>query len=117
MSLLPAHLAVDGESLALHAANRAEHKHGAVKDTQRSLDLKGEVHVAGCVDDVDVDVAPVRVCRGRRDCDSCRRPSCSDELEKGLLGMFLCTFLTLEVHKVHRCADIILALYLSVVSE
>jgi len=45
--------------LGLDAAHGAEHGDRAVEDAQRALDLDGEVHVAGGVDDVDAVVAPV----------------------------------------------------------
>jgi hypothetical protein len=46
-------LAPDRLALGLDAVAAVEHRHGAVEDAQRALDLDGEVHVAGRVDDVD----------------------------------------------------------------
>ncbi len=39
--------------LRLHAGNGVEHGDGAVENAQRTLDLSGEVHVAGGVDDLE----------------------------------------------------------------
>ena len=52
-------LAPDGLRLRLDAADAAEERDGAVEDAQRALDLGGEVHVAGGVNQVDAVVAPV----------------------------------------------------------
>ena len=38
--------------------HRVEHGDGTVEHAQRALDLGGEIHVAGCVDNVDANVAP-----------------------------------------------------------
>ena len=54
-----------GLGLRLDAGDRVEHRHGAVEDAQRALDLDGEVHVTGRVDDVDPVVVP-DAGRGRR---------------------------------------------------
>ena len=43
----------DGFGLRLDPAHRAEHRAGAIQHPQRALDLDGEIHVAGGVDDVD----------------------------------------------------------------
>ena len=56
--------------LRLDTGDRVEHRDRAVEDAQRSLDLDGEVDVAGRVDDVDLAVAPLRGRRGRRDRDA-----------------------------------------------
>ncbi|GKT65088.1 hypothetical protein ColTof4_07476 [Colletotrichum tofieldiae] len=48
------HLTVDGDGLTLDAGDGAQDHDGAVEDTQSSLDLDGEVDVAGSIDDVDV---------------------------------------------------------------
>jgi hypothetical protein len=56
--------------LRLDAADGAEHGDRAVEDAQRALDLDGEVHVAGRVDDVDAVVTPVRGGGGGGDGDS-----------------------------------------------
>ena len=87
--LVAGHLAVDGDGLGLHAADRAEHEDRAVEHAQRALDLDREVDVAGGVDDVDVVVAPGAVGRGRLDGDAA---------------------LALELHRVHLRADAVLAL-------
>ena len=63
---LPPH----GLGLRLHAADRAEQGDGAVEHAQAALDLHGEVHVPGRVDDVDLRVAPGHGGRGRRDGDA-----------------------------------------------
>src|SRR5436190_1507817 len=46
-------LTPDRLGLRLDAGDGVEHRDGAVEDAKGSLDLDGEVHVAGCVDDVD----------------------------------------------------------------
>ena len=46
-------LAPHGLGLRLHAADRAQHEHGAVEHAQRTLDFDGEVDVPGGVDDVE----------------------------------------------------------------
>jgi len=56
--------------LRLHASHGVEHRDRAVEDAQRALDLNGEVHVPGRVDDVDGVAEPVRGGRGRRDRDA-----------------------------------------------
>ncbi len=56
--------------LGLHAGDTVEHGDCAVEDTQRTLDLDGEVDVTGGVDDVDLVVMPVTGRRGRRDRDA-----------------------------------------------
>lgn len=48
------HLAIDGNRLRLDAADGAENHDGAVEHAQSTLDLDGEVNVAGGVDEVDV---------------------------------------------------------------
>ena len=60
------HLAVDGDRLALHAADGAQHHDRPVQHAQRPLDLDGEVHVAGGVDQVDDVVVPLRPAWRRR---------------------------------------------------
>src|SRR5581483_7330628 len=45
--------------LGLDTGHGVEHGHGAVEDAQRTLDLDGEVDVAGRVDDVDPGVLPL----------------------------------------------------------
>ena len=52
------------------AGDRVEDGDGAVEDAQRALDLHGEVHVPGRIDNVDPVVAPRRGRRGRRDRDA-----------------------------------------------
>ncbi len=52
-------LAPDGLGLGLDPADRAEHGHGAVEHAQGTLHLGGEVDMAGCIDDVDLVIAPV----------------------------------------------------------
>ena len=47
-----------GLGLRLDAGDRVEHGDGTVEDAQRTLDLDGEVDVAGSVDDVDSVVVP-----------------------------------------------------------
>ena len=49
---------------------RVEHAHGAVEHAQRTLDLDGEVDVAGGVDDVQALAVPERGGRGRGDGDA-----------------------------------------------
>ena len=54
-------LAPDGFGLGLDAADAAEDHDRAVEHAERPLDLGGEVHVAGRVDQVDEAVAPFEV--------------------------------------------------------
>ena len=51
-------LAPDFFRLRLHAVDRVKHRHRAVQHAQRSLDFRGEIHVAGSINNVDPDVAP-----------------------------------------------------------
>ncbi len=62
-------LAPDRLGLRLHARDGVEHGHGAVEHAQAALDLDREVHVSGCVYDVDRVLAPLRSRRSRRDRD------------------------------------------------
>ena len=68
--LVAAHLAVDGVRLRLHAGDAAQHQHGAVEHAQGALDLDGEVHVPGRVDEVDGVTIPLRAGGGRLDGDA-----------------------------------------------
>ena len=52
-------LTPNGFGLGFYAALGAENGDRAVEHTQRTLDLNGEVDVAGGVDDVDTMVLPV----------------------------------------------------------
>ena len=63
-------LAPHRHGLRLDTGDTVEHRHGAVEDAQRALDLGGEVHVAGRVDDVDLVVLPPAGRRGGRDGDA-----------------------------------------------
>src|SRR4030067_570401 len=45
--LAAAHVAIDGERLALHAGHRAQDQDGTVQHPQGTLDLDGEVDVSG----------------------------------------------------------------------
>ncbi len=77
------HLPVDGERLALHAADGTQDEHGSVEHAEAAFDLDGEVDVARGVDDVDRVVVPFNLGGGGGDGDA---P------------------LALEVHEVHRGA-------------
>src|SRR5581483_7263821 len=66
---VPVGLAPDRLGLRLHAGDRVEDGDGAVEHAQAALDLDREVHVSGCVYDVDRVVAPLGGRRGRRDRD------------------------------------------------
>ena len=48
----------DGLGLGLHAGHTTENSHRTVKYAHRAFHLRGEVHVAGGVDDVDAMVNP-----------------------------------------------------------
>ena len=74
------HLPVDGERLALHAADGTEDEDGAVEHAEAALHLDGEVDVARGVDDVDRVVVPFNLGGGGGDGDA---------------------LLALEVHEVH----------------
>jgi hypothetical protein len=63
-------LAPNGLGLRLDSAYGAEHRDGAVENAKRTLDLGGEVHVPGRVDDVDPVVVPVARRRGGGDRDA-----------------------------------------------
>ena len=63
-------LAPDGLGLRLNAGDTVEHGDRTVEHTQGTLDLDGEVDVAGRVDDVDLVVLPPAGRRGRRDRDA-----------------------------------------------
>jgi len=77
------HLPVDGERLALHAADGTEDENRAVKDAEAAFHLDGEVDVARGVDDVDRVVVPFDLGGGGGDGDAA---------------------FALEVHEVHRRA-------------
>src|SRR5215831_7483329 len=64
---VPVGLAPDGLRLRFDAGHRVEHGDGAVEHPQRALDLHGEVHVPGRIDDVDRVVTPGRGGGGGRD--------------------------------------------------
>ncbi|OPZ67472.1 MAG: hypothetical protein BWY81_01284 [Firmicutes bacterium ADurb.Bin467] len=63
-------LAPHGLRLRLHSALGTKDRHRPVQHAKRSLDLHGEVHVAGRVYDVDLVSAPLAGRRGRRDRDA-----------------------------------------------
>ena len=44
-NVIPPHLPIDRGSLALYTGNRTQDQDGTVQDTQRPLDLNGEVDV------------------------------------------------------------------------
>ena len=52
-------LTPNGFRLRLHAGNCIKHRASAVEHTQTSLHFGGEIDVAGRIDDVDGDVAPL----------------------------------------------------------
>ena len=66
---LPLHLPPDGLGLGLNAGSRVNHEHGPVEHPHRALNLNGEVHVAGCVHEVDLDPVPANAGRRRGDGD------------------------------------------------
>jgi len=49
---------LDGAVAVFDAVHGVKHRHRAVEHAQRALHLGGEIHVAGCVNDIDTDVAP-----------------------------------------------------------
>ena len=63
-------LAPDRLGLRLDALVGIEHAHRAVEHPQRALDLDGEIHMAGSVDDVEALFAPIGGGRGGRDRDA-----------------------------------------------
>ena len=63
-------LAPDRLGLRLDALVGIEHAYRAVEDAQRTLDLDGEIDVAGGVDDVEALAVPIGGRRGRRDGDA-----------------------------------------------
>ena len=62
-------LAPDGLGLGLNTSNRVEDGDSTIEHAQRALHFNGEVHVPGCIDDVDAMTAPQRRrgSRGNRD--------------------------------------------------
>ena len=60
-TLVPVRLAPDRLRLGLHAGDAVEDDHRAVEHPEAALDLDGEVHVPGRIDDVDSMVVPRRV--------------------------------------------------------
>jgi hypothetical protein len=56
--------------LRLDATYSTEDRDGSVENAQRPLDLHGEVHVAGRIDNLDAMVLPEACGRGRRDSDA-----------------------------------------------
>ena len=79
-------MAPDGLGLGLNTSNRVENGDGAIEHAQRALHLNGEVHVPGCIDDVDAMTAPQSRRGSRRNRD---------------------TALLLLDHPVHRCAALV----------
>ena len=79
-------LAPDGLGLGLNTSNRVENGDGAIEHAQRALHLNGEVHVPGCIDDVDAMTAPQSRRGSRRNRDAA---------------------LLLLDHPVHRCATLV----------
>ena len=63
-------LAPDRLGLGLHAGHAVEDDDRAVEHAQAALDLDGEVHVPGRIDDVDAMIAPERGRSGGRDRDA-----------------------------------------------
>jgi len=57
--VVPLHLPVDCDGLALHASNAAQHENSAVEHAQCALHLDGEVDVPWRVNDVDLRVFPL----------------------------------------------------------
>jgi len=64
------HLAIDGDALALDAANRAEDKNCAVEDAECALNLNSEIYVSRRVDNIDLSVFPLGVGSCRLDRNS-----------------------------------------------
>ena len=81
-------LTPDRLRLRLHAADAAEHTDDAIEHAQAALDLDGEIHVAWGIDQVDHVVFPIDIGSGRLDGDPA---------------------LALEIHRIHRRADGVLA--------
>ena len=46
----------NGFRLRLHAGHGIEHRHRAIQHAQRPLHFRREIHVAGCINNVDLDV-------------------------------------------------------------
>ena len=67
-NLVLVRLSPDGFGLGLNAALCAKNGNRTVQNTQRTLNLNGEVHVAGSVDDVDSVVLPEAGSRSGGDC-------------------------------------------------
>src|SRR5262249_8590437 len=63
-------LVPDGLALHLDAADGAEYAHGPVQDAEAALDLGGEGHVAGRIDQRDARITPIQRDRGAVDGDA-----------------------------------------------
>ena len=72
---VPLHLLIDGEGLALHAADGAQDHDRSIEHAERPLDLDSEVHVAGRIDQVDALASPRDLRGGRLDRDAVRSRS------------------------------------------
>ena len=62
--LVTFHLPVHRDGLTLHATDAAKHKHCTIEDTQTAFHLNREVHVTGCIDQVDRMVFIRNACGG-----------------------------------------------------
>ncbi len=67
--LVAVRLPPDRLGLGLDPGHGVEHRHRAVQDPEAALHLHGEVHMPGCIDDVDTVAAPLRRRGGRGDGD------------------------------------------------
>ena len=67
---VPVRLPPDRLGLGLHAGDATEHADRTIEHTQRTLHLRGEVHVPGCVDQADLVVLPRAGGRRGRDRDA-----------------------------------------------
>jgi hypothetical protein len=56
--------------LRLHSGDGVEHRHRAIQHAQAALHLGGKIHVAGRIDDVDLDVLPLASGGGRGNGDA-----------------------------------------------
>ncbi len=79
-NLVPVHLPVYGEGLALDTRHGAKHQHCPVEHAKAAFDLDGEIHMSRRIDDVHMMVLPTTVGCGARYSDAA---------------------LPLEIHRVH----------------
>lgn len=92
----------------LHTADSAKHQDGSIQHPQRPLDLDGEIHVSGCIDDVDritllVPLLPNFLVLAPRGLLTGRDGGCPIAKRSG--GLDGDPLFTLELHGIHLGTD------------